>query len=58
LAQVEVQQGFPLLLLKVISDEAVDQTIRVAGAVYFKNYIKRNWINVRITFIDNLFCKN
>lgn len=46
LSQVEVQQGFPLLLLKVISDESVDQTLRFAGAVYFKNYIKRHWVIV------------
>ncbi|KAK4517849.1 uncharacterized protein ATC70_001197 [Mucor velutinosus] len=45
LSQVEVQQGFPILLLKLISDESVDQTLRIAGAVYFKNYIKRHWVN-------------
>ncbi|KAI8365486.1 Cse1-domain-containing protein [Choanephora cucurbitarum] len=44
LSQVEVQQGFPMLLLRAISDEAGDMTIRMAGAVYFKNYIKRNWV--------------
>lgn len=48
MSQVEVQQGFPLLLLKLISDEAVDQTLRMAGAVYFKNYIKRYWVNVSV----------
>lgn len=46
LSQVEVQQGFPILLLKLISDDAVDQTLRIAGAVYFKNYVKRHWVIV------------
>ncbi|KAI7887654.1 HRC135 protein [Mucor mucedo] len=44
LSQVEIQQGFPLLLLKLISDDSVDQTLRMAGAIYFKNYIKRHWV--------------
>lgn len=43
---MEVQQGFPILLLKVISDDSVDQTVRMAGAVYFKNYVKRHWVRV------------
>lgn len=47
LNQVEVQQGFPILLLKVISDEGVDQTVRMASAVYFKNYVKRHWVRVK-----------
>ncbi|KAG0191747.1 importin-alpha export receptor [Apophysomyces sp. BC1034] len=44
LAAVEIQQGFPLLLLKLISDENVDQTLRFAGALFFKNYVKRHWV--------------
>ncbi|GAA5808330.1 hypothetical protein MFLAVUS_001720 [Mucor flavus] len=54
LSQVEVQQGFPLLLLKLISDEAVDQTLRMAGAVYFKNYIKRYWVNDNEEAVDKI----
>ena len=58
LSQVEVQQGFPILLLKLISDDAVDQTLRIAGAVYFKNYVKRHWvivsqINIYISYWKN-----
>lgn len=52
LSQVEVQQGFPILLLKLISDESVDQTLRIAGAVYFKNYIKRHWVNVGLPQVN------
>ncbi|GAA5802690.1 Cse1-domain-containing protein [Helicostylum pulchrum] len=54
LSQVEVQQGFPLLLLKLISDEAVDQTLRMAGAVYFKNFIKRYWVNDYEEAVDKI----
>ncbi|KAG1138620.1 hypothetical protein G6F37_010384 [Rhizopus arrhizus] len=44
LSQAEVQQGFPLILLKLISDQVVDPTVRITAAVYFKNYIKRHWV--------------
>ncbi|XP_018563409.1 exportin-2 [Anoplophora glabripennis] len=40
---VEVNQNYPLLLLNLVHKPEVDMTIRVAGAVAFKNYIKRNW---------------
>lgn len=40
---VEVNKNYPLLLLKLIEKADVDMTIRVIGAVTFKNYIKRNW---------------
>lgn len=48
LAEVEVQVGFPLLLLKLLSDNNADMTLRFAGALYFKNYIKRHWVPVRV----------
>ncbi|KAI8375933.1 Cse1-domain-containing protein [Radiomyces spectabilis] len=44
LAEVEIQQNFPLLLLKLISDESADLTLRFAGSLFFKNYIKRHWV--------------
>lgn len=46
LSQVEVQPGFPLVLLKLISDETADGTLRMAAAIYFKNYVKRHWVPV------------
>lgn len=46
LGQAEVQPGFPLALVRLIGDANVDQTLRFTGAVYFKNYIKRNWVPV------------
>ncbi|XP_034826240.1 exportin-2 [Maniola hyperantus] len=40
---VEVNQNYAILLLHLIDKESADPTIRVAAAVTFKNYIKRNW---------------
>lgn len=40
---VEVNQNYPLLLLHLVHKPEVDMTIRIAGAIGFKNYIKRNW---------------
>lgn len=40
---VEVNQNYPVLLLHLVHTADVDMTIRVAGAIAFKNYIKRNW---------------
>lgn len=36
-------RNFPQILLMLIEKDGVDMTIRVAGAISFKNYIKRNW---------------
>lgn len=40
---VEVNQNYPMLLLHLVHKKEVDMTIRIAGAIAFKNYIKRNW---------------
>lgn len=40
---VEVNQNYPLLLLNLIHKTEVEMTVRIAGSVAFKNYIKRNW---------------
>lgn len=47
---VEVNQNYPLLLLHLVHKNEVDMTIRTAGAIAFKNYVKRNW-NVVSTII-------
>lgn len=39
----ELQQNYPILLLNLIDKAQMDMTTRVAGAIAFKNYIKRNW---------------
>ncbi|KAG8250095.1 exportin-2 [Homalodisca vitripennis] len=43
LESVEGNKNYPLLLLHLVGKGEVDITIRIAGAVAFKNYVKRNW---------------
>lgn len=43
LESVEVNQNYPVLLLHLIDKSDFDMTIRTAGSVAFKNYVKRNW---------------
>ncbi|GFT75368.1 exportin-2 [Nephila pilipes] len=43
LESVEANQNYPVLLLSLVDKGDVDMTIRVASAVTFKNYVKRNW---------------
>lgn len=43
LQSIEHNLNFPVLLLALIDKPEQDLTIRVAGAITFKNYIKRNW---------------
>ncbi|XP_044735221.1 exportin-2 isoform X2 [Chrysoperla carnea] len=40
---VEVNQNYPILLLNLVDKVEVDMTIRIAGSIAFKNYVKRNW---------------
>ena len=49
---VELQKNYPVLLLTLI-DKDIDLSIRVAGAVAFKNLVKRNWKIVSV-IIDYL----
>ncbi|CAH4023889.1 exportin-2 [Pieris brassicae] len=43
LESVEINQNYAILLLHLIDKESADLTIRIAAAITFKNYIKRNW---------------
>ncbi|KAK3928644.1 Exportin-2 [Frankliniella fusca] len=43
LESVEVNENYPMLLLKLLTRDNVEMTIRIACAITFKNYIKRNW---------------
>ena len=43
LRAAEGRPGFSLLLLHVVAADSYDTTLRLAGALYFKNFIKRNW---------------
>lgn len=39
----EDKEGYSILLLNLISREDLAITIRIAGSIAFKNFIKRNW---------------
>lgn len=43
------KEGFPVLLLKILEANEIDQSIRQAGAIFFKNLVKNYWGNVRPT---------
>eukprot|EP00403_Amphidinium_massartii_P029859 CAMPEP_0178390178 /NCGR_PEP_ID=MMETSP0689_2-20121128/10510_1 /TAXON_ID=160604 /ORGANISM="Amphidinium massartii, Strain CS-259" /LENGTH=939 /DNA_ID=CAMNT_0020010675 /DNA_START=68 /DNA_END=2887 /DNA_ORIENTATION=+ len=43
LRAVEVRPGFGLLLLELLRDASIALPARQAGAIYFKNYLKRQW---------------
>ncbi|XP_074106561.1 chromosome segregation 1 [Cotesia typhae] len=63
LESIETNQNYPALLLHLIGKQDYDSTIRVAGAVAFKNYIKRNWkveedLSDRIHAVDRDTIKN
>eukprot|EP00933_Yihiella_yeosuensis_P027476 TRINITY_DN21379_c0_g1_i1.p1 TRINITY_DN21379_c0_g1~~TRINITY_DN21379_c0_g1_i1.p1 ORF type:complete len:966 (+),score=204.50 TRINITY_DN21379_c0_g1_i1:60-2957(+) len=43
LRSAEVTPGFGLILLELLRGSSGDPTVRQAGAIYFKNYIRRQW---------------
>ena len=43
LEQVEGTENYALLLLQLANTDSVDMTIRLASAINFKNFVKRNW---------------
>lgn len=43
LESVEANQNYAILLLNLVDKEDIDATIRVAGSIAFKNFVKRNW---------------
>ena len=49
---VESQKNFGLALLHLIGKENCDPNVQIAGAIAFKNFIKRNWkISVSVMYI-------
>lgn len=53
LKSVEVQPGYPILVLKVIeqSSDVASKSIRQAASVLFKNYIVKHWDPVHLLYI-------
>ncbi|CAI5756683.1 unnamed protein product [Candida verbasci] len=45
LKSIEIENGFSINLLHVIASTNLSSSIRLAGALYFKNLIKRRWLN-------------
>ncbi len=45
LKESESLPQFCLLLLQIVSSDKYDGTLRLSSALYFKNFIKRNWTN-------------
>ncbi|KAF4553980.1 Importin alpha re-exporter-like protein [Elsinoe fawcettii] len=41
--QEESVQGFSLALLQIVASDSQPQTTRLASALFFKNFIRRNW---------------
>ncbi|KAK8199919.1 CAS/CSE protein [Phyllosticta capitalensis] len=44
--QQENVAGFSIGLLQIVADGSIPQTTRLAAALYFKNFIRRNWTDV------------
>ena len=44
IAQIETAPNFSLTLLQIVASAQTDPTVRLASALYFKNFIRRNWI--------------
>ncbi|OQR80334.1 exportin-2-like [Tropilaelaps mercedesae] len=43
LESVEANKNYPILLLSVVDKAEFEDVARLAGAITFKNYVKRNW---------------
>ena len=50
LMSVEKQAGYSIILLQLADSEQVEISVRLAAAISFKNFVKRNW---RIIDNDN-----
>jgi len=60
LESVEVNQNYPIVLLSLIDDSSIELITRISGAITFKNYVKRNWVEddgKRISESDRLAIK-
>ena len=43
LINVEKQSNYSILLLQLADSEQIPMTVRLAAAINFKNFVKRNW---------------
>lgn len=54
LEKIESNEGFSTLLLQLIDCNEIDLTVRICGAIAFKNFIKRNWSQVDDSVVDKI----
>lgn len=54
LMSVEKRAGYSILLLRLADSDQVEMPIRLAAAINFKNFVKRNW---RIVNEENKVCR-
>ncbi|KAF2180236.1 Cse1-domain-containing protein [Zopfia rhizophila CBS 207.26] len=45
ITQQQSQPGFSLALLRIVAANSLPPNIRLASALYFKNFVKRNWVD-------------
>ena len=45
LKELESQDGFGLTLLHIVAAENLSISTRLAGALFFKNFLKRKWVD-------------
>ena len=53
----EKKPGFSVSLLQIVASDAYSSTARLASALYFKNFIRRNW-TVRLSSSDPHGCQD
>ncbi|KAF1918242.1 CAS/CSE protein [Ampelomyces quisqualis] len=45
ISQEQAKPGFSLSLIHIVASNSAPQTTRLASALYFKNFIRRNWVD-------------
>lgn len=45
ISQEQIKPGFSLALLQIVANNSSPPTIRLSSALYFKNFVKRNWVD-------------
>lgn len=51
LKSIEQEPGFSLALLQLVASDSVDQTLRLASSLFFKNLIKRRWTDAEGNYL-------
>ena len=54
LNSMELQPGFTLLLMQLMSAMQDHNDVCMAGAVFFKNFVKRYWVLVEQVYINTV----